>query len=129
MESQYTDLLSVAIDVPVVHFWKAIEIFLCNPRITSKNVAGIVLDHLPILQFENRLNIKELQSLARSADANELNTMLQSLINYQNELSIDELKDKLNHPEGGESFVWIPKILYKNIKYRAFSHKCYLLGK
>lgn len=44
MNSTFTELLSVAIDVPLVSFWKAIEVFLVNPRITSKNVAAIVLD-------------------------------------------------------------------------------------
>lgn len=129
MNPQFTELYSVPIDAPLANYWKAIEIFMCNPRIASKNVAGIILDFAPIFQFSNCQNLSDLQCLALNADPNALQKRLKSLIDYEQEVTLDELKNNFNHPDGTKSFAWIVKILYKNIKYRSFTHKCYIIGK
>lgn len=96
--------------------------------VTSKNIAGVVLDAFPVLQFGNALNLHSIECQTRTQDPNSVITSLQTSMDYQKEVTLDELRHKLNHSKGQEHLVWIVKILYKNIKYRPFSHKCYLIG-
>lgn len=122
--------------------------FLFNPRITSKNVAGIIPNILPILQViisDNKKPLinyillplytqfksfpQDIKAAQSSTDPSEFHMMIKVSPDFHQEVSIDDLKTHLNHPLDSGAFIWIVKILYKNTKYRAFSHKCYILGK
>lgn len=82
-----------------------------------------------MLVFNNPPNLQDLQCLTDLTDPSAVHGHLQSLIDFQKEVSVEELRESFNHPESDKTFVWIVKILYKNTKYRSFNHKCYIIGK
>lgn len=122
------ELISTAIDAPVNTFWKSAEIFLLNPQCTSKNVAGVMT--VSILKFGKPLNAQKVECLADTADISAVLEGLRSQLDFQGELTLDELKGKFNHPEDdAKTYFWIVKYIYKYPKDRPSGHKCCIIGK
>lgn len=122
----FTELLSAPIGVSSDRFWSAIEVLLFNPRITSKNVAGIVFDWSP-LQVSKVPNLDTEEFLTPITDITAFHKTMKCSPHFQKEVTADELREKFHSPSG-EIYLWIVKILYRNTKYRSYSYKCYVLG-